>query len=44
MLRKLKNVLNFNEEFLLGDDIAIMVDITDPCRGQFRRRNDKYLP
>jgi len=44
MLRKIENVFNSNEEFLLGVNITIRVDITYPCRGQGRRRNDKYLP
>ena len=38
MLRKIENVLNSNDELLLGNNITITID---PCRGQ---GNDRYLP
>lgn len=44
ILRKIENVLNINEEFLLGENVTIKVDSTEPNRGQGRRGNDKFLP
>jgi hypothetical protein len=46
ILFSIERVLNSNESFLLGENVTVNVNITDPIRGQGSSSwsNDKYLP